>query len=128
MTGRFDAELQSFVATQIGETATGDQIELRFGSRRVWQPVLRVNECEDGFQAVGRSARAEMFLLLLNRLTELLLDVHAVRPFQEEPSPTLQCTGDQRRHECVRDRRSIATLYSPDCQMSQDSERSLSRG
>src|SRR5829696_1221165 len=128
ITGRFDAELQSLVPTQIEETATGDWVGLHLDTGRLWQPVLGANEREDGFQAVGRSARAETILLLLNRLTELLLDVHLVRPFQEEQETALQRAVIQSRLECVRDRPSITTLRAPRCRLSHAPERSPSKG
>ncbi len=79
----FEAELERLVAAQVGEATPGDEIGQRLDNRRVWQPVQCADERDDGRLAVGWNARSEAALLLVDRLAESFLDVHAPVPFRD---------------------------------------------
>ena len=75
--------MKRLVPAQVGETTTGDEIGQRLDIGRMRQPVQSANEREDGRLAVEWNARPEASLLLIDRLTESFLDVHAPVPFHD---------------------------------------------
>ncbi len=67
--------MKRFGPTQVGETATGDEIGLHFDPGRVWQQLLGADQREDGRLAIRRNPLTETALLLVDRQAESFLNV-----------------------------------------------------